>query len=124
MSEEEQEKLYELLFKDTKNKLEETIKKQQKQIEELKEKSKKCEYYEMVASELYRSRISKENEIEELKDKNASLQKEIKLMKSININDNYISKDKIRKFIKEKAKTDTYNFTTIVVKDIEELLEE
>ena len=37
----------------------------------------------------------------ELKDKNASLLKEIKLMKSININDNYISKDKINNKIKE-----------------------
>ena len=36
MTEEEQEKLYELLFKDTKNKLEATIEKQQKEIEELK----------------------------------------------------------------------------------------
>lgn len=35
------------------------------------------------------------------KEKNASLQKEIKLMKSININDNYIYKDKIREKIKE-----------------------
>lgn len=35
------------------------------------------------------------------KEKNASLQKEIKLMKSININDNYIYKDKIRERIKE-----------------------
>ena len=40
-----------------------------------------------------------QTEIEELKDKNASLQKEIKLMKSININENYISKDKIREKI-------------------------
>ena len=62
MTEEEQEKLYELLFKDTKNKLEETIEEQQNKI--------------------------------------ASLQKEIKLMKSININDNYISKDKIREHLK------------------------
>ena len=30
--------------------------------------------------------------------------------------------DKIRKLIKEKAKKDTYNFRTIAVKDIEELL--
>lgn len=40
-----------------------------------------------------------QTEIEELKDKNASLQKEINLMKSININDNYIKKDKIREKI-------------------------
>ena len=31
--------------------------------------------------------------------------------------------DKIRKLIKEKAKTDTYNFRTIAVKDIEEFLQ-
>ena len=36
-----------------------------------------------------------EEEIEELKEKNVSLKKEIKSMKSININDNYISKEKI-----------------------------
>lgn len=36
--------------------------------------------------------------------------------------DNFISKDKIKELIKEKAKTDTYNFRTIAVKDIEELL--
>jgi len=41
-----------------------------------------------------------EKENKELKEKNASLQKEIKLMKSININDNYISKDKIREHLK------------------------
>ena len=41
-----------------------------------------------------------QKEIKELKEKNASLQKEIKLMKSININENYISKDKIRKHLK------------------------
>ena len=39
--------------------------------------------------------------VKNLKDKNTSLQKEIKLMKSININDNYISKDKIREKIEE-----------------------
>ena len=35
------------------------------------------------------------------KEKNASLQKETKLMKSININDNYIYKDKIKEKIKK-----------------------
>lgn len=39
-------------------------------------------------------------------------------------NKDYISKDKIRELIKEKAKTDTYNFKTVAVKDIEKLLEE
>ena len=36
----------------------------------------------------------------------------------------YIKKYKIKDLIKEKAKTDTYNFKTIAVKDIEELLGE
>lgn len=36
----------------------------------------------------------------------------------------YISKDKIKELIKEKAKTDTYNFRTIAIKDIKELLGE
>ena len=38
------------------------IEKQSKEIEELKEKTKKCEYYEMVADELSK-------ELEELKEK-------------------------------------------------------
>ena len=78
MNDEEQEKLYELLFKDTKNKLEETIEEQQNKI--------------------------------------ASFQKEIKLMKSININDNYISKDKIRKIIKK------YYYIDNTIKEIMKLL--
>ena len=59
----------------------------------------------------------------ELKEKNASLQKEIKLMKSININDNYISKDKIRERIKElEEKSDYWNCDEIEC--LQELLEE
>ena len=59
----------------------------------------------------------------ELKEKNASLQKEIKLMKSININDNYISKDKIREKIKElEEKSDYWNCDEIEI--LKELLEE
>lgn len=82
MSEEEQEKLYELLFKDTKNKLEATIEKLR------------------IANTELRDELDKKNsEIEEQQNKIASLQKEIMLMKSININDNYISKDKIREKI-------------------------
>jgi FtsZ-binding cell division protein ZapB len=77
-----------------------------------------------------------QKEIEELKEKNASLQKEIKLMKSININDNYISKKKIREKINKyleydkKVKTYTYdgreNFTFewYKARALEELLEE
>lgn len=93
MTEEEQEKLYDLLFKDTKNKLEETIEEQQNKI--------------------------------------ASLQKEIKLMKSININKNYISKDKINTKIKEyqnKLFQDIEENKVVeyenIIQVLEELLEE
>ena len=59
----------------------------------------------------------------EVKEKNASLQKEIKLMKSININDNYISKDKINDKIKElEEKSDYWNCDEIEI--LKELLEE
>ena len=69
--------------------------------------------------------------VKELKEKNASLQKEIKLMKSININDNYISKDKIRKekeeieemLFKEKNKNAKIEFS-YAIGVLEELLEE
>lgn len=40
-------------------------------------------------------------EIEELEQTNANLSKEIKLMKSVNINENFIGKDKIRNKIEE-----------------------
>ena len=96
------------------------IEKQQKEIEELK----KYDYRNIKISEdnklssihftkeqldlmnlgiaLYINIFKEsEDEIKELTEKNASLQKEIKLMKSININDNFISKDKIKKKIKE-----------------------
>lgn len=75
--------------------------------------------------------------VKELKEKNASLQKEIKLMKSININDNYISKDKIKekiKELKEKMKQDEvdefgihsigWSALDYVVEQLKELLEE
>ena len=62
----------------------------------------------------------------EEKEKNASLQKEIKLMKSININDNYISKDKIRTKIKELENLykDKYFHLDYVKEILQELLEE
>ena len=47
------------------------IEKQSKEIEELKENTKKCEYYEMVADELYKNSVSKDKikaKIEELKE--------------------------------------------------------
>jgi hypothetical protein len=114
MSEKEQEKLYELLFKDTKNKLETTIEKLR------------------IANAELRDELDKKNsEIEEQQNKIVSLQKEIKLMKSININDNYISKDKIREKIKELEKEKlpiVYNTKNIKIsnqiKILEELLEE
>ena len=49
------------------------------------------------------------------KEKNASLQKEIKLMKSININDNYISKDKIRKQIRQLEALDKQYYKKVIV---------
>ena len=42
----------------------------------------------------------------------------------LEINNRYISKDKIRELIKKEAYTDTYNFKTIKVSKLEELLEE
>ena len=67
-----------------------------------------------------------QKEIEELKEKNASLQKEIKLMKSININDNYISKDKVKNKIKELENLykDKYFHIDYVKEILEKLLEE
>ena len=41
------------------------------------------------------------NLIEKQENKIANQEKEIKLMKSVNINDNYVSKDRIREKIKE-----------------------
>ena len=44
------------------------IKNQQKEIEELKEKSKKCEYYEMVADDLYKNSINKDKIRDKIKE--------------------------------------------------------
>lgn len=47
------------------------IEKQSKEIEELKEKTKKCEYYEIVADELYKNSVSEDiikAKIEELQE--------------------------------------------------------
>ena len=73
--------------------------------------------------------------VQELKEKNASLQKEIKLMKSININDKYISKDKLKNKIEElenkidgddywKYTTQQYVGMQYQVEILEELLED
>ena len=176
MTEEEQEKLYELLFKDTKNKLEATIeklrianaelrdeldkknseieeqqnkiaslqkeiklmqscdlakviKKQQKEIEELK-KERDIYYYEW--KHLEANMITK---IKDLEEKNASLQKEIEALELIHetykeviedIEDRYISKDKIREKIKElEAMSISQDIYYDDIKEMfEELLEE
>lgn len=61
----------------------------------------------------------------ELKKENEKLDEKFKYAVPDEIVDElYISKDKIRQLIKNKAYTDTYNFKTIAVKDILELLEE
>ena len=60
-------------------------------------------------------------------------QKEIEELKNIDLTMVYMDgffdgekklKDKLREIIKEKAKTDTYNFKTIDIKDLEEILGE
>ena len=60
-------------------------------------------------------------------------QKEIEELKNIDLTIVYMDglfdgekklKDKLREIIKEKAKTDTYNFKTIDIKDLEEILGE
>ena len=86
MTEEEQEKLYELLFKDTKNKLEEIIEKQQKEIEALE-----------LIHETYKEVIE-------------------------DIEDRYISKDKIREKIEELNTMEISQ--DIYYDDIKEMFEE
>ena len=86
MTEEEQEKLYELLFKDTKNKLEEIIEKQQKEIEALE-----------LIHETYKEVIE-------------------------DIEDRYISKDKIREKIEELNAMEISQ--DIYYDDIKEMFEE
>ena len=61
-----------------------------------------------------------QKEIEDLTDK---IGEEINFNKSLlETLKECIHKDRIRKLIKEKAKTDTYNFKTIAIKDLEVLL--
>ena len=66
---------------------------------------------------------SLENDKQELKDKNASLEKEIKLMKSININDNYINKNEIREQITQLELLDKEYYKEVIVL-LKKLLEE
>lgn len=98
--------------------------------EEEKEAIEKLDY-ELTYSWVHNQGISKET-LKLFKDIIEKQQREIQELKGINAIQEYriedidprefISKDKIRKLIKEKSKTDTYNFKTIAVKDIEELL--
>lgn len=94
MSDEERIEQLELevkVLRDNNKGLKDKIDEQSKEIEELKEKTKKCEYYEMVADELSK-------EIEELK-------KYKEGYKLLNYGlDNYISKDKIKQKIEELKK--------------------
>ena len=71
------------------------IKKQSKEIEELKEKTKKCEYYEMVADELSK-------EIEELKKPKYIMNFETNEITTLT--NDFISKDKIKVKIEELEK--------------------
>ena len=86
-----------------------------------------CKYFKYVSFNIH-TEIAKDilKRYKDLKDKNASLQKEIKLMKSININDNYISKDKIRAKIKELENLykNKYFHSDYVKEILQELLEE
>lgn len=111
--------------------LQEEIKENHKmviEILELKETIEKLENDKRgMLIELYKANDKKDK----LKEENASLQKEIKLMKSININDNYVSKDKIRDKIKEyqnKLFQDIEENKVVeyenIIQVLEELLEE
>ena len=80
-----------------------TIKKLQKAREELQEMSNNtiCKTIKNTIEFWQNKCFELQKELEQEKEKNASMKKEISLMKSININDNFISKDKIKDKIKE-----------------------
>ena len=86
------------------NKALKLIEKQQKEIEELEAKNKQYQGIEKGTTIIYKSKA--------------------KYVREDRIEKYYINKNKIREIIKEKAKTDTYNFKTIDIKDLEELLGE
>ena len=111
------------------------IEKQQKEIEEwqkayIRENNYWLKFRNKINKIANNDKDCSDNEVikavKELKDKNASLQKEIKLMKSININDNYVSKDKIKEKLEElKAMEISQDiYTTDIEKMFEELLKE
>ena len=58
---------------------------------------------------------------EELKKENEEYSKQMDLEY---VDENFISKDKIKEFIKENSHTDTYNFKTVEVSKLQELLGE
>jgi hypothetical protein len=60
--------------------------------------------------------------IEELQEENRNIKNHIYYKEVVELN--YIPKSALQELIKNKAHTDTYNFKTIAVKDIEELLQE
>ena len=116
------------------------IEKQQKEIEEwqkayIKENNYWLKFRNKINKIANNDKDCSDNEVikavKELKEKNASLQKEIKLMKSININDNYISKDKVRAKINwlesqfdEGIESEQNQFIIDCVAILEELLED
>ena len=65
-------------------------------------------FYEKNIEALEKEIIFDKNLIKNQQNKIASLQKEIKLMKSININDNYISKDKVLKALGYEENDEEY----------------
>lgn len=83
---------------------------------------------EYTSSEIYLYIKDVLNLIEKQENKIANQEKEIKLMKSVNINDNYVSKDTIREKIKELVTrnvevlgADRYEYA---VRVLQELLED
>ena len=114
------------------------------ELDDEKKSHKNCNYSYKGVTGLYGNNeveialklIDKQQrEIEELKENNKDLDEQnfkytikiASLQTDVQETTNWIHKnwkDKIKELIKEKAKTDTYNFTTIAVKDIEELLGE
>ena len=78
------------------------IKKQQKEIEKLKEKNKKYQGIEEGTTIIYKSKA--------------------KYVREDRIEKYYIDKNKIREFVKKETKQDTYNFDCISAKKLEELL--
>ena len=80
------------------------IKKQQKEIDKLKEKNKKYQGIEKGTTIIYKSKA--------------------KYVREDRIEKYYINKNKIREFIKKETKQDTYNFDCISTKKLEKLLGE